>query len=799
LNDNPVASPGHSYPTAVLSAVPWLRELDNEPVTDTLRESVLQGLLAGRAGLLTGLLRRVQANERLSQRNATKRVVSCDYNRDNNPGGFEEDVDGDSDGGADLARETDPLKRVSTLWGRVLRAVELGEKEGLLPAQDPSVREAGIRHQRFCAEWRRKLVRSAREQAAGPLESGGSKAAGFGGLGTAAFRGLGTAGFGGLGTAGFGGAGTEGFGVLGTAGLEEFGPVSDGAGNGDGRQSRGSEDGADSAPRNGKAPSLLVRQLQRCFQKHVRFEASEERILDVRRNEAYFQQEQRKRTELVTRVQAIWRGRQARIRSGLLGEERRAQRKAAERASAVRIQALWRGFVARKEQRMRRRHVDAREAAARTVQASWRGHFLRKKIERAFAAAKYVDEDDFDYGDGPEALLTGFEGLSRLGTISGFEGLSRPGSSRAGSLEKLGYPTAVKKDNWVSPIAAPPGKEMGQGTQFGGRVRPDNPGVEGVVKEGSESVVKQDSRDAERNPAPGKLAPIAWPARNQDGIGFGDGPDVGGNLRSPSGVKRDLVHLKGENANHFRHSDNLAMELYSSLQRPTDELPVLDALSQKGLSNNPTSRRHGGNVLERPPLKAIHTSPSSQDRFSVNDSPSSVVPLPTISPERSASSSSQDENIRESRFSLPEIRLGSSQPEPTWRTVKRFSEPVGGFRDSESVRSSSEMTPRQLSEDASVRGSIQSTPRGPHVSKSQRKMERQRQSISEIAQEWSVLGFLVLLAPLPRRPYFVFPPGKTGFALADIRNGLILEVRQKIVAAWWINSQLACLFKAVVR
>jgi hypothetical protein len=723
--------------------VPWLRELDNEPVTDTLRESILQGLLAGRAGLLTGLLRRVQANELLPQRNATKRVVSCDYNRDNNPGGFEEDVDGDADGGADLAGETDPLKRVSTLWGRVLRAVELGEKEGLLPGGDPSVREAGIRHQRFCAQWRRKLARSAREQAAGPLESGGSGAAGFGVLGTA----------------GFGGAGAEGFGVLGTAGLEDFGPSVDGVGNGDGRQSRGPEDGAVSGPRNGKAPSLLVRQLQRCFQEHVRFEASEEWIIDVRRNEAYFQQEQRKRTELVIGLQAIWRGRQARIRSGLLAEERKAQRKAAEWASSVRIQALWRGFAARKEQRMRRRHVDAREVAARTVQARWRGHFLRKKIERAYAAAKYVDEDDFDYGDGPEALLTGFEGLSRAGTNSGFGGLSRPGSSRAGSLEKLGQRTAVKKDNWVSP----PGEEMGQGTQFDGWIRPDNPGIEGVVKGGPGSVVKQGLGDVKRNPAPGKLAPVAWPARNQDGIGCRDGPDIGNNLRSPSGEKRELVQLKGrENADHFGHSDSFAMEAYSSLQRPTDEVPMLDALSQKGLSNNPASRRHGGNVLERPPLTAIHTSPS-QDRFSVNDSPSSVVPLPTISPKRSASSSSHEENIREPRFSLPEIRLGSSQPEATWRTVKRFSEPVGRTRDSESVRSSSETTPRQLSEDASVRGSIQSTPRGPHVSKSQRKTERQRQSISEIAQEWlvSVPGSRCSSS----KTLLLFPPGKTGLLL----------------------------------
>lgn len=609
--------------------MPWLRELDNEPVTDTLRESVLRGLSTGRSGLLTCLLANLPSAGGSPREG---RVISLF----DGPGNPPEEVD--ADGGVSLAAETDPPERVKVLWDRVLRAVELGEKEGHLPGRNSAASSAGIQHQHFCAEWRARLARSTRESAAAGPQNARSEAS------------------------------------VSLKRPESVTATRAGTPDEASQGSGGLEDGVFFTSRNGKAPSPLLKGLHQCFREHARFETETSlesgKIPTVQRNEIYFEREQKRRVDFVTRVQALWRGRQARIRSALLAEQRNLRLKAAETAAAVRVQALWRGSRVR---RMRERHV-ARDAAARTVQARWRGHFLRKKIERAMAAARYVDEDDFDYGGEVEGLLTGFGGLSRPGTAV----------TRVGGGERLGPPSIVKKHGWVGTVdSTEPSEPRGV---IGGR-----------VKEGSVLL------EARASPLLAKLDPL---------------------------VRTEWNRI-GKEGNENGHGSAVAS---ASQRTDFQERYVLGEASLKLTSDPHRLASAGSAALERSPLQPIHTSLPADKKLGGNAPSSSVVPLPAISPSRSSDCFSHSENARESRLSLPDIRLASSQPEPEWRTSKRFSEPgrsLGG-----DLEDPNEMTPRQLGDESSVRGSIQSTPREPHVPRSQRKLEKQRQSISDMASEW---------------------------------------------------------------
>ena len=99
-----------------------------------------------------------------------------------------------------------------------------------------------------------------------------------------------------------------------------------------------------------------------------------------------------------TRLQSVFRGRSVRRGANLAGlRRRRLQMLEAERqqaAQAAKLEEERQEIIRDKARVERARHVSA---AATRIQAAWRGSIMRSNLTRIRKAARYVDDDDFDY------------------------------------------------------------------------------------------------------------------------------------------------------------------------------------------------------------------------------------------------------------------------------------------------------------------------------------------------------------------------------------------------------------------
>lgn len=101
----------------------------------------------------------------------------------------------------------------------------------------------------------------------------------------------------------------------------------------------------------------------------------------------------RARARAASTVQRAWRG--------VLAHRRRLD------GAAATIQAHWRGRRTRKSEALRalKRAAVARAAAAASrIQAMVRGRAVRRRMTAALEAARFVDEDEFDYGEVNESM-----------------------------------------------------------------------------------------------------------------------------------------------------------------------------------------------------------------------------------------------------------------------------------------------------------------------------------------------------------------------------------------------------------
>ena len=106
-------------------------------------------------------------------------------------------------------------------------------------------------------------------------------------------------------------------------------------------------------------------------------------------------------------LQAVYRGRCA--RHGPYLAQLRLARREKIRVAALEAEEKARAEEAKREQARARAAAEAaraQESAATRIQALWRGHAVRVNIKKIREAAKYVDDDDFDYcGVDEEDLL----------------------------------------------------------------------------------------------------------------------------------------------------------------------------------------------------------------------------------------------------------------------------------------------------------------------------------------------------------------------------------------------------------
>ncbi|KAL2644286.1 hypothetical protein R1flu_011873 [Riccia fluitans] len=140
--------------------------------------------------------------------------------------------------------------------------------------------------------------------------------------------------------------------------------------------------------------------LEWCLEEHSTFDPQNYTAIYTENTEYRLEAEAQIRR--VIKLQALARGRMARVRVKLLIKERNEGRERELKTRITRVQAIWRGRSIRKQKLLLHLHAEQVEkklenAAAIYIQAKWRGYITRLKFQRALSKSKYTDDDEFEY------------------------------------------------------------------------------------------------------------------------------------------------------------------------------------------------------------------------------------------------------------------------------------------------------------------------------------------------------------------------------------------------------------------